>query len=129
MTRSKARPRPVNATPRPPGATVEIKTATGTEPELVRRRGMLDAVCGVGFPFPAGRFAGRGIVICGGGEKYLPSVYVLVRLLRHLRCALPVEVWHMGEAEMPADLRGLLAEQAATNQLPITTWTSKDSLH
>ncbi len=92
---------------------MEIKTATGTEPELVRRRGMLDAVCGVEFPFPAGRFAGRGIVICGGGEKYLPSVYVLVRLLRHLRCTLPVEVWHLGEAEMPADLRGMLAELGA----------------
>jgi hypothetical protein len=69
---------------------------------------MLEGVCGVEFPYPKERFAGRGIVICGGGEKYLPSVYVLVRLLRHLRCRLPVEVWHLGKEEMPDAMRGLL---------------------
>ena len=62
------------------------------------------------FPWPAGRFSGRGIVICGGGEKYFPSVYVLVRLLRHLGCALPIEVWHLGVAEISAEMRALLAE-------------------
>ena len=79
---------PHGKVPRPPGATVQMKHATGREPELLRHRAMLDAVCRVTFPYPAGRFEGRGIVICGGGEKYLPSVYVLVRLLRHLRCRL-----------------------------------------
>ena len=83
------------------------------EPELVRHRRMLDAVSGLEFPFPKERFAGRGIVICGGGEKYLPSTYVLVRFLRHLGCALPVEVWHLGEAEMPATMRALFAELGA----------------
>ncbi|MEK0451697.1 MAG: hypothetical protein RL088_3965 [Verrucomicrobiota bacterium] len=55
----------------------------------------------------------RGIVICGGGERYLPSAYVLVRLLRHLKCSLPVEIWHLGEAEMPGTMRGLFAELGA----------------
>ena len=98
---------------RPSGASVEIRHATGREPELLRYRAMLDAVCKVTFPYPAGRFEGRGIVICGGGEKYLPSVYVLVRLLRHLRCRLPIEVWHLGREEMPDEMRSLLAEQSA----------------
>ncbi|MEO6784629.1 MAG: hypothetical protein ABI318_00745 [Chthoniobacteraceae bacterium] len=99
--------------PKPPGATVQLQHATGTEPELLLHRAMLDAVCGVSFPYPEGRFVGRGIVICGGGEKYLPSVYVLVRLLRHLRCSLPIEVWHLGADEMPDELRSLLAEHGA----------------
>ncbi len=94
--------------PRPPGASVEIRQAAGTEPELVRQRAVLEGVCGVEFLVPEGRFAGRGVVICGGGEKYLPSVYVLVRLLRHLRCRLPIEVWHLGNTEMPEEVRGLL---------------------
>ena len=118
--RSIAQVRAKHATPRkvtrrripiPPGATVEMKHATGREPELIRHRAMLDAVCGVDFPYPEGRFAGRGIVICGGGEKYLPSVYVLVRLLRHLGCTLPIEVWHLGAQEMPEKMRSPLSEQ------------------
>ena len=95
----------------PPGATVELKHATSREPELLRHRAMLEAICEVAFPYPDGRFAGRGIVICGGGEKYLPSVYVLARLLRHLRCRLPIEVWHLGREEMPDEMRSVLAEQ------------------
>ena len=96
--------------PRPPGATVELPHVSAEEPELARHRALLDAVSGLDFPFPKERFTGRGIVICGGGERYLPSTYVLVRVLRHLGCGLPVEVWHLGEAEMPAAMRELFAE-------------------
>lgn len=71
---------------------------------------MLEAVAGLEFPYPKERFAGRGIVICGGGEKYFPCVYVLVRLLRMVGCALPIEVWHLGEREMSQAMRGLLIE-------------------
>jgi len=48
-------------------------------------------------------FTGRGIVICGGGEKYLPGTYVLLRMLRHLGCTLPIEVWHLGPREMQTE--------------------------
>ena len=48
--------------------------------------------------YPAGRYAGRGVVIVGGG-KYWPGVYVTVRMLRHVGCTLPVQVWHLGDAE------------------------------
>lgn len=37
--------------------------------------------------------APRGITIVGGGT-YLASVYVTVRVLRHVGCTLPIEVWH-----------------------------------
>lgn len=92
---------------------MEIQRATGREPELLRHRAMLDAVCRADFSHPQTRFSGRGIVICAGGERYLPSVYVLVRLLRHLRCTLPVEVWHLGPGEMPDRMRVLLGEHGA----------------
>jgi len=101
---------PTGLVPNPPGAAVEIQRVTGQEADLVRHRAMLDVMCGLNFRWPAGRFSGRGIVICGGGERYFPSAYVLVRLLRHLGCALPIEVWHLGSAEMSAAMRTLLAE-------------------
>lgn len=48
---------------------------------------------------------GRGIVIPGGGEKYLPSVWVNVNMLRHVGCTLPIQVWHLGPEEMPDAFR------------------------
>ena len=43
-------------------------------------------------PYPE-RFSGRGIVICAGGVRYLTCAWVLIRRLRALGCALPIEVW------------------------------------
>lgn len=43
---------------------------------------------------------GRGIVIAGGG-KYLSWAWVLCRHLRKIGCPLPIQVWHLGPAEMP----------------------------
>lgn len=48
--------------------------------------------------FPKGAYAGRGIVICGGG-RYLPSVYVTISALRHVGCQLPIELWYFGRRE------------------------------
>jgi hypothetical protein len=41
---------------------------------------------------------GRGIVTVGGG-KYWPGIYVMIRLLREMGCALPVEVWYRSRWE------------------------------
>src|SRR3569623_832335 len=41
--------------------------------------------------YPGG-YTGRGIVVVGGG-KYFPSAYVTVRVLRHVGCTLPIELW------------------------------------
>jgi hypothetical protein len=38
--------------------------------------------------------ADRGIVIVGGG-RYLVSAYVTIRVLRHVGCTLPIELWHL----------------------------------
>src|SRR5437660_5484211 len=47
--------------------------------------------------YPHGRFAGRGIVTCAGGTRYFTCVWVLIWLLRRVhRCALPIQVWHLG---------------------------------
>ena len=45
-------------------------------------------------------FEGYGVVICAGG-RFVPSAYVVVRLLRHYGVSLPIEIWHAGEAEIP----------------------------
>lgn len=39
----------------------------------------------------------RGIVICGGGWRFFPSVYVTVRIIRHTGCQLPISVWYLGD--------------------------------
>jgi len=46
-------------------------------------------------PYPADRFAGRGVVIAAGGA-YWPSACVTVRMLRYVGCNLPVQVWYLG---------------------------------
>ena len=67
-----------------------------------------DAFVRAAPPYPAGRFAGRGIVVCGGGEKYFPCAWVCLRMLRRVGCGLPVELWHIGQEELPAHLRALV---------------------
>lgn len=48
--------------------------------------------------------AERGIVICGGG-KFFTSLYVTCRVIRHVGCQLPIQVWHLDgerDAQMTA---------------------------
>jgi hypothetical protein len=48
---------------------------------------------------PPSDMSGRGVVICAGGGKYLPSAWVLIRMLRRLGCDLPIQIWYRGEEE------------------------------
>lgn len=65
-------------------------------------------------PYPEGRFADRGIVVCAGGKRYFPCAFVLITILRRVhRCVLPIQVWHLGEREMSEEMRILLGEQGA----------------
>ena len=57
---------------------------------------------------------GRGIVICGGGSRYFPCAWVCIHMLRHLGCTLPIELWHLGPAEMNATLRPLIEPLGVT---------------
>src|SRR5258707_11071440 len=60
-------------------------------------------------PFPAGCFAGRGIVICVGGVRIFTCAWVLLHVLRRtLNCKLPIELWHIGPEELPPGMIRLL---------------------
>lgn len=48
-------------------------------------------------PRPPEWQAKRGIVICGGGWRFFPSIYVGVRVIRSLGCRLPIQVWYLGD--------------------------------
>jgi ADP-heptose:LPS heptosyltransferase len=59
-------------------------------------------------PYPA-RFAGRGIVICGGGARYFTNAWVCVNMLRYLGCELPIQLWHLGARELDGRMAALMA--------------------
>jgi ADP-heptose:LPS heptosyltransferase len=59
-------------------------------------------------PYPVGRYSGRGIVICGGGRRYFPSAWVCLRMLRHVGCRLPVELWQLTGSELDERQRALV---------------------
>lgn len=56
----------------------------------------------VALPRYPADFRGRGVVIVGGG-KYFPSAYVTIRVLRHVGCRLPIELWHLAGELTPAE--------------------------
>jgi len=45
---------------------------------------------------PADWETDRGIVICAGGWRFFASLYVTVRMIRHVGCTLPIQVWYLG---------------------------------
>lgn len=53
-------------------------------------------------------------MIVYGGGRYLASTYVTLRALRHVGCTLPIEVWHIGAAEMPEHARAAFEGLGAT---------------
>src|SRR4030095_3978936 len=60
-------------------------------------------------PYPHERFSGRGVVTCAGGTRYFTCVWVLIWVLRRVhRCSLPIQVWHLGRAEMSEGMRLVL---------------------
>src|SRR6185436_7507610 len=48
------------------------------------------------IPACPNHYSGRGIVIGASGLKYFVCAWVCLRMLRHLGCKLPVELWHQG---------------------------------
>jgi hypothetical protein len=59
-------------------------------------------------PYPHG-YEGRGIVICAGGRRYLANAWVCLKRLRAATCRLPVQVWHLGKAEIDEKIKTLFA--------------------
>src|SRR5262249_14368334 len=60
-------------------------------------RNLFDQAASQEPPSPPQWKAERGIVICGGGWGFFPSIYVTIRILRHVGCTLPVQVWYLGD--------------------------------
>ena len=73
--------------------------------EIVKYRS-LQAAAIRGVPeYPADTYAGTGIVTVAGGPRYYTCAWVLLSLLRdELGCRLPIEVWHLGPAEMSPEM-------------------------
>ena len=51
----------------------------------------------------------RGIVVCAGGKRYFTSAWMLVSLLRHHGCRMPIELWHRGPREIDGGMADLIA--------------------
>ena len=77
--------------------------------QVAARRRLLEKAVAKKPAWPTRRFRGRGIVICGGGAKYFPCAWVAVKMLRHVGCTLPIELWHLGAREMTPEMRALVA--------------------
>jgi hypothetical protein len=93
-----------------PGArVVDAGMSANATPTEANARDVAEAFLQRAPAYPAGRFSGRGVVICGGGERYFPSAWVCIRMLRHLGCRLPVELWHVTDAELDEPLRRLVS--------------------
>jgi FkbM family methyltransferase len=59
-------------------------------------------------PYPAERYSGRGIVICAGGLGYFARAWVCIQMLRQFGCTLPIEIWHLGRAELDETMEALV---------------------
>jgi hypothetical protein len=62
------------------------------------------------YSYPRERFGQRGIVVCAGGNRYFPCAWVLINMLRKLNCALPIQLWYLGEKEMNLEMRTFMEE-------------------
>jgi hypothetical protein len=81
---------------------------------FARYYNMAAAVRDAEHPYPEGRFAGRGIVTCGGGKKYFTTAWVLINMLRKVGCTLPIELWYLGDKEMSDEMRKLVQPLGVT---------------
>ena len=86
---------------------VFASSRSGLSEENAREK--FDEVAAAGAPYP-NDFAGRGIVIVGGGLRYFPCAWVCIRMLRECGCKLPIELWHLGSEEMTVSMSDLVAQ-------------------
>src|ERR1051325_9970608 len=95
---------------RTPVVSVAVKQKPAShETELTPRNAeanSLKFLAGVSAPPPG--LSGRGIVICGGGQRYFTCAWVCIQMLRELGCTLPIELWYLGPMEMDARMKALV---------------------
>lgn len=58
--------------------------------------------------------AGRGVVICAGGEQYFTNAWVNINMLRRFGCRLPIQLWHLGSEELDQTMRSLVRPLGVT---------------
>lgn len=83
---------------------------------VVNRRTCVDAAQKFisSIPLNYEDYRGRGIVTCAGGIKYQTCAWVLIKMLRHFGCDLPIEVWYLGEQEHDPAWEALVAPLGVT---------------
>lgn len=64
------------------------------------------------IPRYPGHFDGQGIVITGGG-KYFVSAFITIRVIRHVGCRLPIELWYL-DGEMDDEMIDMVAQYGGT---------------
>jgi len=60
------------------------------------------------IPTYSGGYAGKGIIICGGGIEYFTNAWVCINMLRRLRSRLPIQLWHLGPSEVDGAMRRMV---------------------
>jgi hypothetical protein len=65
-------------------------------------------------PYPLEAYHDRGIVICGGGSRYLTCAWVCINMLRKCGCSLPVELWQTTRFEMDKNIREIFEPLGVT---------------
>src|SRR6476620_10292437 len=77
--------------------------------EIAVKQARQDAALAEAQPYPAERFAGRGIVMAAGGPRHFTNAWVTIQVLRRLHgCTLPIELWYLGPNEMSSIMVNLL---------------------
>jgi ADP-heptose:LPS heptosyltransferase len=57
----------------------------------------------------APKYSGRGVVVCGGGVRFFANAWVGINRLRDSGCELPIQLWHLGAAEVDERMKRLIA--------------------
>ena len=74
-----------------------------------RYQQMQDEIITAAVPYPKGRFAGRGVIICAGGPRFFTCAWVCIGMLRRvLGSTLPIQVWYLGPEETDQRMIALL---------------------
>lgn len=105
----------------PPQATAAVRAIEATRSSSYDEQPLTLSAAGLAcdefvkrIPDCPKHFAGRGIVICAGGEKYFVNAWVNINMLRWLGCRLPIQVWHLGSEELDQTMRSLMRPLGVT---------------
>lgn len=86
---------------------IQLKSPIASEAVRALTADDVDAAVVAIPPYPRG-YAGRGITVCTGGVKYFTNAWVLIRMLRHFGCRLPVQFWYYGPEELDDHMQRLV---------------------